>query len=169
MMKWILIFGAITFGALLQLFLPPWPIFGGVKPPVIMAVALYFSLTEPRREMWIAVFYAALLHDGLDLGGFGPALISFPIVGLLIHRIRHEIFVDGAVTQMFCGALGAMFVVLITTMIYTVTGQRSFHFGFTLLRLLGAGLLGLVTMPFVSLFMKKLGSMLPKRRGYGWQ
>jgi cell shape-determining protein MreD len=110
-----------------------------------------------------------LLHDGLDLGGFGPALIGFPIMGLLIHRVRLEIFVDGAVTQMICGALGAMFAMLVTILIYTISGQRPFHFGYSLLRLIGSGMLGMVTLPLVSLAMNKLVAILPKRRGYGWQ
>jgi rod shape-determining protein MreD len=155
MIKWVLMFGGI--------------IFGGIKPPILMAFALYYALTDSRRGMWIAVFWAALLHDGLDLGGFGPALIGFPIMGLLIHRVRLEIFVDGAVTQMICGALGAMFAMLVTILIYTISGQRPFHFGYSLLRLIGSGMLGMVTLPLVSLAMNKLVAILPKRRGYGWQ
>ena len=169
MTKWILMFGGIIFGALAQLFLPPWPIFGGIKPPVLMAFALYYALTDSRRGMWIAAFSAALLHDGLDLGGFGPALIGFPIICLLIHRVRLEIFVDGTVTQMICGAAGGMFVMLVTVLIYAISGQRPFHFGYVLLRLIGSGLLGMVTLPLVALSMNKLNAILPKRRGYGWQ
>ena len=119
--------------------------------------------------MWIAVFWAALLHDGLDLGGFGPALIGFPIIGILAHRVRLEIFVDGVVTQMIFGALGAMLVMFATILIYAISGQRPLHFGYVLLRLIGSGLLGMITLPLVSLAMNKLESTLPKRRGYGWQ
>ena len=96
-------------------------------------------------------------------------MIGFPIMGLLIHRVRLEIFVDGVVTQMICGALGAMFAMLVTVLIYAVSGQRPFHFGYTLLRLIGAGMLGMITLPLVALLMNKLLSILPKRRGYGWQ
>jgi rod shape-determining protein MreD len=165
----ILMFGGITFGALIQLFLPPWPIFGGIKPPILMAFALYYALTDSRRGMWLAVCWAALLQDGLDLGSFGPALIGFPLIGLLVHRVRLEIFVDGTVTQMICGALGAMVAMLITILIYTISGQRTFHFGYTLLRLVGSAILGLVTLPLVALAMTRLVAILPKRRGYGWQ
>ena len=67
------------------------------------------------------------------------------------------------------GALGAMVAMLVATVVYTATGQRPFDFGYTLLRLLGAGLLGMATLPLVSLSMNKLEAALPKRRGYGWQ
>jgi len=165
----ILMFSGIAIGALVQLFLPVWPIFGGIKPPVLAAFTLYYALHRLPRGMWIAVFWAALLHDGLDLGGFGPALIGFPIIGSLAHRVRLEIFVDGIVTQMIFGALGAVLVTFVTILIYAVSGQRPFHFGYALLRLIGSGLLGMVALPLVSLAMNKLESALPKRRGYGWQ
>ncbi len=169
MMEWMLMLGGIALGALVQLFLPAWPVFGGIKPPVLAAFALYYALRSSTRGMWIAVFWAALLHDGLDLGGFGPALIGFPIIGILAHRVRLEIFVDGAVTQMFFGAFGAMVAMGIASMVYAATGQRPINFGYTLLRVVGAGLLGMATLPLVSLSMNKLEAALPKRRGYGWQ
>ncbi len=169
MMGRILLFGGIAVGALVQLFLPTWPVFGGIKPPVLAAFALYYALHRSPRGMWIAVFWAALLHDGLDLGGFGPALVAFPLMGVLAHRIRLEIFVDGLVTQMVFGALGAMLAMLVAVLLYTATGQRAFHFGYALLRIVGSGLLGMVALPLVSWTMKKLEATLPRRRGYGWQ
>lgn len=169
MMNRILMFGGIAIGALVQLFLPVWPLFGGIKPPVLAAFALYYALHRSPRGMWLAVFWAALLHDGLDLGGFGPALVGFPVIGVLAHRVRLEIFVDGLVTQMIFGALGAMVVMLITILLYSATGQRPFHFGYSLLRIIGSGLFGLATLPVVSLTMNKLEASLPKRRSYGWQ
>ncbi len=169
MMKRFLMLGGIFVGALVQLSLPPWPIFGGIKPPVLASFALYYALHRSPRGMWIAVFWAALLHDGLDLGGFGPALIGFPVIGVLAHRVRLEIFIDGTVTQMFFGAVGAMLLTFLTLLIYSASGQRPFHFGHALLRLVGSGLLGMVTLPLVSLTMNTLENILPKKRGYGWQ
>ena len=168
-MKQFLMFGGIVIGALIQLFLPAWPIFGGIKPPILMAFVIYYALHCSSRDMWFAVFWAALLHDGLDLGTFGPALLSFPVIGLLAHRARLELFIDGAVTQMICGALGAMVVMGITVLIYAINGQRPVHFGYALLRIIGSGLLGIAVLPLVSLSINKLEAALPKRRGYGWQ
>ena len=169
MMNRALMFGGIAVGALVQLFLPVWPMLGGIKPPVLAAFMLYYALHRSPRGMWIAVFWAALLHDGLDLGGFGPALVGFPVIGVLAHRVRLEIFVDGLVTQMIFGALGAMLATLVAVVLYAVTGQRPFHFGYALVRIIGSGLLGMVVLPLVSLVMNKLEALLPKRRGYGWQ
>ncbi len=169
MMKRMIMLGGIFIGALLQLFLPAWPMFGGAKPPVLTGFVLYYALRRSSRDMWIAIFWAALLHDGLDLGGFGPALLAFPLIGFLVHRIRLEIFADGLVTQIVFGAVGAMVVTLLSLLIHTATGQRPFRFGHALLHLVGSGLLGMAMFPLISLAMNTLESALPKRKGYGWQ
>jgi rod shape-determining protein MreD len=161
--------GGIFIAALVQLYLPPWPVFGGAKPPVLAAIALHYALHRPRREMWIAVFWAALLHDGLDPGPFGPALLAFPVIGLLANRIRSEIFVDGLLTQMICGALGAWILELVTLLVYVAGGQRPVDPLFAALRFAGFGLLGMAALPAVSLPISMLEGALPKRKGYGWQ
>lgn len=169
MMRYVIMLAGIAIGALVQLFLPAWPFFGGIKPPVLAALVLYYSLNRAPRDMWLAVFWAAVLHDGLDLGAFGPALLAFPVIGFLAHRIRFEIFVDGVVTQFIVGALGAVLAMLVMVLVYAITGQRPFHFGYTMLRLIGSGLLGMVTLPLVSFGVNKFEAALPKRRGCGWQ
>lgn len=169
MMKQALMLGAVFVGTLVELFLPPWPIFGGAKPPVLASFVLYYALRRTSRGMWGAIFWAALLRDALDSGSFGPALLGFPLIGILAHRVRLEIFIDGTVTQMVFGAAGAMAVTLLTFLIYAATGQRPIHPGHVLLRCIGSGLLGMATLPLVSQTMTMLENILPKRKGYGWQ
>jgi len=169
MMRRALMVLAIAAGALLQQLLPAWPLFGGIKPPVLAALALHYALRRDSRDMWLAVFTAALLHDGLDLGAFGPALLAFPIVGILAHRIRNEVFSDGLVSQLIFGAAVGVFTTFVTILVYAATGQRPFLFGQTLLRLFGSIWLGMAALPLVSFAINKLEASLPRRRGYGWQ
>ncbi|MDF7823256.1 rod shape-determining protein MreD [Pontiellaceae bacterium B12227] len=159
----------ILFGALLQMVLPTWPLFGGMKPPILAALVLHYSLRRDNREMWLAVFTAALMQDGLELGSFGPALLAFPIIGILANRIRTEVFADGLVSQVIFGAVIGLFFTFITLLIFTASGQRPFSFGLTLLRLLGSFILGMVTLPLVSHSIIRLEGLIPKRRTYGWQ
>lgn len=169
MMKRILMLFGIYVGALAQLYLPSWPAFGGMKPPLLAALALYYAFHCSWRSMWLPVFWAALLHDSLDPGPFGPALLAFPAIAVLANRIRSEIFVDGVVTQLFCGALGGMIVTMVAVIIYGLTAQRPIHPGPVFLRLIGSGLLGAVALPVVSGIVKTVEGALPKRREYGWQ
>ncbi len=159
----------IAFGALLQQLLPGWPLCGGIKPPVVAAIALYYALRSDKKEMWLAVLFAAVLQDGLDLGSFGPALLAFPAVGLLAYRIRNEIFADGLVSQLILGALLGLFTALVTLLVYSVTGQRDISPLLALVRLVSSIGLGMATLPLVSRSIKRIETALPKRKGYGWQ
>ena len=156
-------------GALLQQVLPPWSIFGGIKPPILAALALYYAFRRDTRGMWLAVFGAAILHDSLDQGSFGPALLTFPVFGILGNKVRTEIFAEDLFAQLFLGAAMGLFTMMATIMIYGITGQRPMHFGHNLMRLFGAFCLGLCTFPLITLAINKLMGLLPKRRGYGWQ
>lgn len=159
----------LGFAALLQQLLPAWPLFGGLKPPLLAMTAFYFALRRKPAHVWAAVFSAALLQDGLDLGAPGPALIAFPVIGILALRIRSEIFSDGVVTQLFFGGALGLFTAAIALVIYCVTGQRTVSFGQGLLRLFSSALLGMITLPAISIALRKFEAALPKRRDFGWQ
>lgn len=159
----------IGLGALLQMLFPPLPLFGNMKPPVLASLVLYYALRRNTRDMWTAVMVAALMQDGLEPGSFGPALLAFPTIGLLAHRIRNEIFADGIVAQIFFGALIAVFCTFIALLIFTASGQRPFYFGLALHRLFGSFMLGIFTLPLVSRAVSRLEALVPKRRNYGWQ
>lgn len=167
--RFFLMIVSLLVGALVQQLLPGWPIFGEQKPPVLAALALHYAFRCEGRGMWIAVVFAMVLQDGLEHGNFGPALLTFPLFGVLGNRIRNEIFVDGIVTQLIFGAAMGLLFTLVCILIYSVTGQRPMHFGQNLMRLFGALVLGAITLPVVSIVMRKIESFLPKRRGYGWQ
>lgn len=156
-------------GALLQQLLPVWPLFGGVKPPILASLALYYALRRDHADMWLAIIAAALLRDGLDLGPFGTAMIVFPVIGIIAQRIRNEVFSDGFFTQLTFGALLGLSITFVALFIYGITGQRPLHLGIAMLRLFGSFCLGMITFPMVSLAINKLEAALPKRRRYGWQ
>ncbi|MEI6891022.1 MAG: rod shape-determining protein MreD [Pontiella sp.] len=159
----------IGLGALLQQVLPGWALFGGMKPPILTALVLHYALRRNSREMGLAVFTAALMQDGLELGSFGPALLAFPIIGILANRIRTEVFIDGPVSQLAFGAIAGLFFTFISLLIFTTSGQRPFHFSQALLRLLGSFFLGMITLPLVSHSVIWMEGLIPKRRIYEWQ
>jgi len=169
MKRRILMLLTIMVGAVLQQVLPAWPIFGGIKPPLLACMALHYALRRNVRDMWIAVLTAAVIHDGLDLGPFGPALLAFPVIGILANRIRTEVFSDGLVSLIIFGAVVGLFTTFCTLLIYSVTGLRPFHFGLAVVRLLSAMLLGMISQPLISIAITKMEDPLPKPRGYGWQ
>jgi cell shape-determining protein MreD len=169
MMRRTLMLLIIALGALLQQLLPGWPICGGIKPPVVAAIALHYALRTEKREMWLAVLFAAILQDGLDIGSFGPALLAFPAGGLLAYRIRNEIFADGLVSQLILGALLGFVTAFAALLVYSATGQREVSPLPALVRLISSIGLGMATLPLVSRTIIRIEDSLPKRKGYGWQ
>lgn len=169
MMRRTLMLLIIALGALLQQLLPGWPICGGIKPPVVAAIALHYALRSEKREMWLAILFAAILQDGLDIGSFGPALLAFPAGGFLAYRIRNEIFADGLVSQLILGALLGFVTAFAALLVYSATGQREVSPLPALVRLIGSIGLGMATLPLVSRTIIRIEASLPKRKGYGWQ
>jgi rod shape-determining protein MreD len=169
MTRRILMLLILGLGALLEQVLPGVPLFGGIKAPILACMVLHYALRSDNRDMWLAVLVAALLQDGLEIGSFGPALLAFPTIGILAHRIRTEVFADGLVSQLIFGALIGVFVTFVTMLIFTVSGQRPFHFGQVVLRLIGSFFLGMLTLPLVSNSIIRIEALVPKRRTYGWQ
>lgn len=169
MKRRILMILLLVAGALIQQSLPGLPLSGGLKPPVLACMALHYALRRDNRDMWLVVFSAAILHDGLNPGSFGPALLAFPAIGHLANRIKSEVFADGLVSQLIFGAATGVFTTLTALAVYSVTGQRPAPFGLTILRLFGSLWLGAATLPAVSFTINTLEAALPKRRTYGWQ
>lgn len=160
----------IALGALLQQLLPGWVLVGGLKPPILAAMALHYALRKGGPDLWIAVFFAAILQDGLDLGPFGPALLAFPALGLLAYRIRNEIFSDGLVTQLILGAFTGLSTTFVALVFFSAVGQRSIPPGLVFLRLFGSFCMGMVTLPLVSRAINLVEAAIPKRReGPRWQ
>lgn len=159
----------IVFGALLQQLLPSLTLLGGIKPPVVAAIVFHYALRKSKRETWMAILFGAVLQDGLDLGSFGPALLAYPVAGLVAYRIRNEIFADGLVTQLFLGAVLGLFTTFVTLLVYSATGQRDISPLPVFVRLLSSIGLGMATLPPVSRTINWFEASLPKRRRYGWQ
>lgn len=159
----------IALGALLQQALPGVALLGGMKPPIVASMALYHALHKGSPDFWMAVFFAALLQDGLDMGPFGPALLAFPAIALIAYRIRNEIFSDGLITLLVLGTCMGFITAFTALVIYSATGQRILPPGLVFLRLFGSIVLGMLTLPLVAHTMKRLEAMIPRRREYGWQ
>ncbi|MCF7847738.1 MAG: rod shape-determining protein MreD [Kiritimatiellales bacterium] len=168
-MSRVAMFPLMVMGTVVQSLLPVWPLLGSVKPPVLPALVLFYSLKGSPRLMWAAAIWAALLQDGIDAGPIGPALIAFPIIGNLAYRVRNEVFPEQLVTQFIFGALGHMLVTLVFLLVFTATGARPLAFSFGALRMLGAFLSGMVTLPVVFFIMHRFEESLPQRRAVVWQ
>ncbi len=140
--------------ALLQQTLPAWPVFGGLKPPVMLAVVLHAALRLPVREVLGLTMLAAVVHDGLEPGPFGPALIAYPLLAVLAVRFRNDLFCNSMAMQTFFGALAGLVAVLAAILVYAATGARPLTGSGR--RLGGGPFLGAATLLIVSLLLPKI-------------
>ena len=160
--------GGFFVAMLIQLYLPSWGIFGNIKPPVLLSLVLYYALNGSVRTTFWAVGLAVLFQDSLDLGGFGPALLGFPLVAVLAHRLQEQIFLDHLITQMIFGALAALVAMAVAILVYTITGERLFSFGQALSRLFVSLFLGLSTFPLLMWCTHLLSNTQHYRRSRRW-
>jgi len=168
MMRWIQIFLFLFLGALIQLELPPITFLGGMKPPVVMALVIYYAMHVSAKELKVAVCWAALLYEGLEFGTIGPGILTFALLAWAVYRVRFEIFVDGLGTQGLFGVLGGIVLVLIAAILYGLTHQRPFQLGLLFRQLFGAGVLGMITLPLVCFLVHHFEALFPEKRGGGW-
>ena len=159
----------IAIGALFQQLMPGIAMLGGMKPPILGAMALYHAFHKGTPDLWIAVFFAALLQDGLSCGSFGPALLAFPAIAQGAYRVRNELFVDGMVTQLFTGAVMGLFTAFVTIIFHSIVGQLMLPAGLIFIRLFGSLLLGMLTLPAISFLIHRIEAAIPTRREHGWQ
>jgi len=110
---------------LLQQSMPAWPLFAGLKPPLTLALVVHLAFRLPPRAAWLATFFIALLYDSLEPGPLGPALLAFPLITYLILRHRRNLFADGIITQLFCGACAGILTILSACLVYILTNARS--------------------------------------------
>ncbi len=117
----------ILLSLLLQQSLPAWPLFAGLKPPLTLALVVHLAFRLSPRMAWLSTSGVALLYDSLEPGPFGPALLAFPLITYFILRHRRNLFADGIITQLFCGACAGTLTVLSAGIIYLVTNARPIH------------------------------------------
>jgi cell shape-determining protein MreD len=168
MMRWVQMFIFLFLGALIQLQVPPWPQLGGMKPPILMALVIYYAMHASAGEVKAAVCWAALLYEGLEFGGIGPGILTFALLAWGVYRVRFEIFVDGMGTQGLFGLIGGIVLVLVAMILYGLTRQRPVQMGLLFRQFLGAGVLGMITLPLVCFFVKHLEALFPEKRRGAW-
>ena len=147
-LKILILFSVAT---ILQQTFPSWGIFGGLKPPIFISIMLYASFRLPNNLAWITSILSSFFYDALEPGPYGPAVISYPFLTFLILRFRKNLFHEGLITQIFCGALSGMVSVCCAIFIYVITNARPLDF--VTLKIISSIFLGAITFPLCSKFL----------------
>jgi len=141
---------------LLQALLPDWAVLSHARYPVLLGVVLYFAL---NHNLWIVIpvaFAAGLIQDGLGFVPLGYSSLLFCGVALVAAHYRQLVLADAAITAIFFGGIASLTVSLSLYLLLLSGGYISCSGTTALVRILGSGLLGTITVPAVFVCMKLL-------------
>lgn len=144
----LLLLSFFILAAIIQQLSPNVTFFGNIKFPFFSSIMVYACFRLSKRNAWISSIVSAIIFDGLEPGPYGPALLTFPVITFIILRYRNNLFHEGIVTQIFCGAICYFFITLTTGFFFLVTNIREIDFFF--LKLIGSLFLGSITLPVCS-------------------
>jgi rod shape-determining protein MreD len=111
-MSTLIAIAGILITAALQVRMPTFWVFGGVRIEFLPALVAYVALTMPRgRAIAIAIF-AGLMEDALSAGPFGLSALAYGVSAILMTTLREALDRDLPWMQMSAGALTSMAVAM---------------------------------------------------------
>ncbi len=147
----------LLLGGLLQSLIPASAWLGVSKPPFLMAVALYYALSHPRRTAVVAAIMAGIIQDSMSLIPIGYSSLCFVIFGVVLAETREKLFGDSLLTVAVLGAgLGALTTLGLYLMLSLNSLADSIPVGWVALKMVGTALLGLGVSPLVWLMAATL-------------
>lgn len=138
---------ALVCGVVVQALLPAFPLLGLAKPPVLLALVIYYAFTRSRGTLLLAAILAGVLQDAQSRIPLGYSSACFCLTGLVVFRFRDVVFGLRSVTHMVVGGLASAGITAVLALLLSLEGLVVFLPGGFLAKVLGAGLLGVVTVP----------------------
>lgn len=105
----VMLFSLVT-GAVIQSLVPGAAMLGRARIPLLLAIVLYFALTNSRGIMLLAAVAAGLLQDSLSNIPPGYSAFCFGVAGMVVNQYKDDLFGESLLTTAVVGA-GAGFVV----------------------------------------------------------
>jgi len=147
-------------GSVLQTLLPDFPLLGHVKAPVLLSIVIYYALNRRPVVMVCAALIAGFLQDSLSLIPLGYSSAVFLIAGWLMSRYQKLVNTDSAVTPLFFGGVAGSCVVLFMSLLLARANLIRMMPYRILLKVLGGGILCMMTTFVVFLLLGALERMV---------
>lgn len=137
-------------GALLQSLIPAAASLGLSKPPILLAVALYFALVHSRGMAVIVAILAGIIQDSMSLFPVGTSALCFVAFTLVIAEWRETLFRDSLFTVAILGAVLSALTTLALSLILSLNAAEAIAPNWWVaLKMGGNAVLGLATAPLV--------------------
>ncbi len=159
-MIWLVMLFVSAACVLIQAAVAPFPVLGGAKIPLLLAVVIYYSLNHDTGSAAVSALLCGFLNDSMSFIPIGQTSMVFFFVALVASRFRRVVHGDeilptslfGAVSAAVCVFLG--YRLLLRANLVTVPALLLWHKAF------GSFVLGLIATPFVCLFIKRMDSLV---------
>ena len=155
--------------AVAQCAMPGWAAFGGVKPPLLLSVVLYYALTRERWTMVACAILAGLLQDALSPVPLGYSTSCFCIIGFFASRFDTIVFIESAFTAAFFGALASCAFTLGVGTLLLRDGLLAAPLWWLIMRAIGCAALGAASAPIIlrlGFWTDRMVGNVEKRRGH---
>lgn len=139
----------LLMAALLQAIFPAARWTGYAPVPVMTSLVVYYALVRPRGILLTAAVGAGLMEDSLGQMPLGYSIFCFCVVGLVVEYFRENMMVRQWSTHVAFGAVANAGVTLALLLLLAKDGLIVPDVLHTLLRLVGAFILGGITAPLV--------------------
>jgi rod shape-determining protein MreD len=140
-------------GATVQSMLPIWAFTGSLDWPVLTCLLMVVVLHSDRGGVIYASILAGLLYDSLSPAPLGISMPFFMMLGIGLHLLKTELFVDQPITYCVLGLLAVSLKTIWLFVVFSLGGLRPVQPGLLATRLIGGLLLGILTAPAVFLLV----------------
>jgi rod shape-determining protein MreD len=137
-------------GGLFQSLMPATAWMGLSKPPVLLAVALYYALVHSRGMALTAAIFAGIMQDSMSLFPVGYSSLCFVVFVWVVWSVRETLFRDSLVTVAIVGGvLSALTTLCLYLMLRVNALDVHLPAWWVAVKMGGSALLGLATAPVV--------------------
>jgi rod shape-determining protein MreD len=148
-MTWVVMILSLLLAAVAQTLVPGYACLGQVKFPFLICVVLYYALHREFHVVAVAGFLAGLMQDLLCDTPTGYSAVCLWVSALILSRFRSVVVTESLVTLVAFGALAGILTTGGLYLLLVGNGHVEIPTGRALVKILGAGLLGMATGPLV--------------------
>jgi len=133
---------------------------GGARIPLLLAVVLYYALTNNRGIMLLSAVLAGLLQDALSPIPPGYSAFCFAAVGMVANRYKDDLVGDSLLTTAIIGAAAGFIVSIGLSLLLWFNDLVKDPVWLWALRATGTALLGTLFTPVVFVTVRSLDHLV---------
>ncbi len=151
---------SILSAAVIQAMTPAFRLAGESTLPLLLGIVVYYALHEEGRWVLLAGLTAGIFQDSISLMPLGYTAFCFSAGALVIRSFRDVMVIDAITTHMLLNGLLNGLTTLVLYLLLLNDGTVQVSFTWLLLKLAGAGILGMMAGPLMYRVMLAMNETL---------